>query len=80
MFEVGERVKWRSPLDADYSYGTVLEIKGKFAVVSGTGYYTGKISEIHTLHIETMERGGGGYGARKKSHKRSATKRKLQGS
>ena len=27
MYEVGELVKWRCPLDADYSYGYIVEIK-----------------------------------------------------
>ena len=73
MFRVGEAVKWRCPLDAEYSYGTILKIKRRVAIVSGSGYYTGRVSEVHIRYIRKLERGGGGYGAGKKYSKYSVT-------
>ena len=73
MFKVGEDVRWRCPLDADYSYGTILEINRSIATVEGSGYYAGKISEVHLRNIEKIERGGGCCGSGKRCSKRSAT-------
>lgn len=72
VYEVGELVKWRAPLDADYSYGYILEIKRNLATVIGTGYYKGVITQIHLRYIEKAKRGGGGCGRGKKHSKRSA--------
>lgn len=73
MFKVGELVKWRCPLDEDYSYGTILEINKSLATLSCTGYYAGKRVEVHLRNIEKIKRGGVGYGGSKKHTKRSAT-------
>lgn len=63
MYEVGELVKWRCPLDADYSYGTILEVNNRnVARVEGSGYYAGVITEVHLRYIEKVKRGGGGFG------------------
>ena len=77
MFRVGEAVKWMCPLDADYSYGTILEIKNSIATVLGRGYYKGRITEVHIRYLSKEEKGGGGYGGSKKHRKRSAFKVKL---
>ena len=66
MFRVGDRVKWRNPLDADYSYGTIVEISGSYAKVEGTAYYTGIIMDVH---LGCMERGGKRCGNSKKHSK-----------
>lgn len=72
MYEIGELVRWRCPLDADYSYGYILEIKRSLVVVVGTGYYSGVTTEIHLRYIEKVKRGGGGFGRGKEHSKRSA--------
>lgn len=71
MFSVGEIVKWRDPLDEDYSYGTVLRIKKSVAVVLCSGYYAGIITEMPIKNIEKLERGGKRCGNSKKYRKRS---------
>ena len=73
MFRAGELIKWRNPLDADYSYGTILEIKSSTAIVVGSGYYTGAITEVHLRYIEKAEKGGKGFGNSKKYSKRSTS-------
>ena len=69
MCRVGELVRWRNPLDADYSYGTVQEIKGMYAIVLGSGYYTGVTTEVHLRCIERAGKGGRYYGGSKKYSK-----------
>ena len=66
MYEVGELIRWRSPLDEDYSYGYIVEMRKKYAVVQGTGYYTGSLALIHTRNIERIQRGGDSSGRSKK--------------
>ena len=78
MIEVGDAVKWLCPLDADYSYGKVLDIKRSVATaVICKGYHRGVITEVHTRYMEKLRRGGGDYGGRKRHSKRSITKTKL---
>lgn len=72
VYEVGELVKWKSPLDSDYSYGYILEIKRNLATVIGTGYYSGVTTQIHLRYIDKAKKGGGGCGRDKKYSKRSA--------
>lgn len=73
MFKVGEAVRWRCPLDADYSYGYILEIKRSIATVLCTGYYIGCTTEVHLRYIEKVK-GGGTVGSNSKKYsKRSAT-------
>ena len=72
MFKVGDRVRWRAPLDADYSYGTIIAIKRGFATVMETGYYQGVITEVHIKYMEKLKRGGKSFGSSKKYNKRSA--------
>lgn len=52
MLKVGDRVKWCEPLDADYSYGVILDIKRSSATVAGSGYYTGMVAVVHMSNIE----------------------------
>lgn len=69
MFEVGELVSWCTPLDADYSYGTILEISNNRATILGAGYYTGVIVNVHLRYIEKVKRGGKDIGGSKKYRK-----------
>lgn len=71
MYTVGEQVKWMSPLDEDYSYGTIKEIKGRTAMVACSGYYAGVIARIPLKYIKKIEKGGKGFGSSKKHSKRS---------
>ena len=77
MFVVGEVVKWRLPLEEDYSYGTILKIYKKRALVIDSGYYAGKITEVQIRYLEKHKRGGKGFGGSKEHSKRPATKSKL---
>ncbi len=57
----GDFVKWRLPLDNDYSYGKIDSIKKTIALVTYVGgYYSGKQVEIHIKYIEKGGREGGG--------------------
>ena len=69
MIKVGEIVKWRCPLDEDYSYGTVLEIKRSLATLRCSGYYDGFITEVHIKHIQKLSKGGKSVGGNKKHSK-----------
>lgn len=69
MVKAGEMVKWRCPLDEDYSYGTILQIKNSIATVKCSGYYAGVIAEVHIKHIERLDKGGGRVGSHKKHSK-----------
>lgn len=73
MIKVGARIKWRSPLDADYSYGTVTEIDNGRAIVRGTGYYKGVLMRVHLRYIEKLDTGGKKGGRSKKYRKRSTS-------
>jgi hypothetical protein len=70
MVKVGEIVKWRCPLEEDYSYGTILKINKRVATIMGSGYYTGTITEVHLMYIEKIKRGGKKCGNSKKYRKR----------
>ena len=70
MYKVWELIRWRDPLDADYSYGTIQEIRRGSALVLGSGYYTGVVFAIPLRYIEKVIRlGGRGCGSRKKHSK-----------
>ena len=77
MFNIGDLVQWRNPLDADYSYGTILNIEGGMATIMCSGYYAGITTEVPIKYIEKIKRGGKGFGGSKKYSKRSTTKIKL---
>ena len=78
MVRVGEIVKWRYPLDADYNYGTVMEIKKSVALVMWSGYYAGVITEVALHRLEKAERGGKKVGSNSKKYsKRSTSEIKL---
>lgn len=64
MYKIGDLIRWRSPLDADYSYGTLLSIDTRgVATIRCIGYYKGLIVVVHTRYIRGIKRGGGGYGS-----------------
>lgn len=70
MVRAGDRVKWMSPLDADYSYGTILEINKAVATVEVTiGYHARTIAEVHLKHIRKLKGGGEQVGKCKKYRK-----------
>lgn len=69
MINVGDWVKWCEPLDADYSYGAVLEIKRGFATVVGSGYHAGRVASVHLSYMEKVKRGGSDYGGSKEYSK-----------
>lgn len=78
MFKVGDTVRWMCPLDADYSYGNIMEIRRSIATVRDTGYYKGTTTEVHLKYIERVQRGGVGCGSgSEKFNKRSVIKSKL---
>lgn len=60
MFKVGDFVRWRCPLDADYSYGTIVALERTVATVVGTDYYAGVTTHIFLRYIERVEKGGKG--------------------
>lgn len=64
MYKIGELIRWQSPLDEDYSYGYIVEIRKKYVVVLGTGYYTGSLALVHIRSLE--KRGGDSNGRSKK--------------
>lgn len=77
MYKIGELIRWRSPLDEDYSYGYIVEMRKKYAVVQGTGYYTGSLALVHIKNIKRLEEGGESDGRSKKHNKRSTTQIEL---
>lgn len=52
MFKEGELIKYMMPLDADYSYGTILELKKGRAVVLSKSYPHGTITEVPFRYME----------------------------
>lgn len=78
MFNVGDAIKWRCPLDNDYTYGEIVDLKKSRATVKGTGLYSGITAEVHLRYIERVMRGGGSIGSDRKKHsERSITKAEL---
>ena len=73
VYKVGELVRWRCPLDADYSYGYIVSIRRNLVTVIGTGYYRGVTTEVHIRYIEKVKRGGDGCGGCKRNSKRSTS-------
>lgn len=69
VFKVGDLVRWREPIDEDYSYGTIVDIQGKTAIVREAGYYAGNTKMLNSRFIEKVKRGGKGYGCSKKHYK-----------
>ena len=69
MFKVGEVVKWRCPLDPDYSYGTIVKVRPNSALIECTGYYKGLITGVPKMYIEKLKGGGEGFGRRKGCNK-----------
>lgn len=46
MYKVGELIKYMMPLDADYSYAEIVELKKGRAVVQRKSYPQGLITEV----------------------------------
>ena len=76
MFKVGERVRYYRPLDEDYTYGIILELDEKIAIVKCIGYYNG-ITEVRIKYLEKIKKAGEKRGSYKKHSKRSIIKTKL---
>ena len=73
MVKAGDTVKWRCPMDADYSYGIILDLKKNTALIKGMGYYAGIIVEVNLKNIEKLERGGRSFGSNSKKHSKRST-------
>jgi hypothetical protein len=72
-FKTGELIKWMLPLDHDYSYGYVQNIRRSIAEVRCTRYYNQQVVEVHLKYIEKCRIGGVTVGSSKgKDSKRSA--------
>lgn len=73
---IGDKVRWRGPMDADYSYGKVIGADRTKAVIAGSNYYYGHTLEVPMRYLEKAGgKGFGGYG--KRQSKCTATKSKL---
>lgn len=78
MFKVGDAVRWLCPLDNDYTYGEIIDLRKSVATVKGIGLYSGITTEVHLRYMEKVKRGGGSVGSDcKKYSKRSITKAEL---
>lgn len=56
MFKVGEFVKYRMPLDADYSYAVILDLKKRKAVVVLKTYPQELVVEVPYKYMEHTEK------------------------
>lgn len=56
MLKVGELIRWRSPLDADYSYGTVVAVQKAYVIIRSKGYYEGLEVKVHISDVERHKR------------------------
>ena len=65
MFKVGEMVRWRKPADPMYSYGEIVEIHNRRALIRCTDYYDGLEIEVHLSQIRKLLKGGKGGGCGK---------------
>jgi len=61
VYKIGEFVRWMLPLDNDYSYGFVEQVKRSRVVVRCIGYYSGLVVEVHMRYID-KQKGGGIFG------------------
>lgn len=67
-FRVGDFVRWIPPLEPDYSYGYIKAIKGKYVNVEETGYYKGKLTEVHIRNLRLVQKGGRSGGNKDKKY------------
>lgn len=75
VYKHGDLVRWMLPLDNDYSYGYVIEVKRNYATIECTDYYSGLLVSVHLRYIEKCRRGGGIFGGGKGGgNKRSVIK------
>lgn len=58
MIRVGDTVRWMCPLDHDYTYGKILDIRKSVATVQGIGLYRNVTAEVHLKYIEKYKIGG----------------------
>ena len=65
--KVGDRVKWMGPLDYDYFYGKVVDIRGNFATIRGIGLHKHAYAEVHFKYI-TKVSGGSSSGSGKRDN------------
>lgn len=78
MFKVGDAVRWLCPLDNDYTYGEIIDLRKSVATVKGIGLYSGITTEVHLRYMEKVKRGGGSVGSNSKEcSKRSTTQIEL---
>lgn len=79
MFKVGEKVRYRRALDADYTYGTIVELIDNIALIELIGHNRGVVTDVRIKYIERIKKAGVKRGSNRKKHsKRSTTKTKLQ--
>lgn len=57
MFKEGEFIKYMMPLDADYSYGIILELKKGRAAVLIKSYPQGLVTEVPYKFMEHTGKG-----------------------
>lgn len=76
MLRAGDLVKWIEPIEAEYSYGTVVAVNGNYVKIKGQGYYHGTYFEVFIGHIRKVH-GGKQYGGSKKSGKRAVIEAEL---
>lgn len=72
-YKVGELIKWREPIDEDYSYGHIVEVNRNIATIRCLGYYTGIITHVHIKYIRKVQKGGKRLGSSKRHSKRTVT-------
>ena len=70
MYKVGDIAKWRTPLEAMYSYGTVLEIQRKAVILREIGYYQGCIVKVPKQFVQKFKpaEGGSRFGSSNKKY------------
>ena len=57
MLKVSDKIKWMCPLDNDYTYGEIIDIKGCIATVKGIGLYSGVTEVVHLKYIQKVTGG-----------------------
>lgn len=73
VYKVGELIKWREPLDEDYSYGHVVAVDRTVVTVRCLGYYAGITTHVHIKYVRKVQKGGKRVGGSKRRSKRAIT-------
>lgn len=55
MYKVGEKVRYMEPLDHDYSYGVILELKEGRALIEKISYPPGLRVEIAYRYLDHLK-------------------------